>query len=233
MAARVYIANYCRTLPYKIPAWQPEPDKKGNSPPFHLKPRAIRECERLEETMADLAARSDVTSRDWPLDIYNSLKAAAVTQVCYVPDAGHSRLIGLSHADPAVNTTVLTTEEEGVALAAGAWLGGDRAVLLMQSSGVGNCINMLSLLASCRMPFLTFVTMRGEWAEFNPWQIPMGKATQQALEIMGVTVFRLESPEDAAEIASAAASLAFDSDQQIAVLISQRMIGRKKWTETK
>jgi sulfopyruvate decarboxylase alpha subunit len=149
-----------------------------------------------------------------------------------VPDAGHSRLIELSHADRSSETTVLTTEEEGVALAAGAWLGGSRAVLLMQSSGVGNCVNMLSLLASCRLPFLTFVTMRGEWAEFNPWQIPMGKATQQALQIMGVTVFRLERPEDAEEIASAAASLAFDSDQQIAVLISQRLIGRKKWTET-
>jgi sulfopyruvate decarboxylase TPP-binding subunit len=92
---------------------------------------------------------------------------------------------------------------------------------------------MLSLLASCRFPFLTLVTMRGEWAEFNPWQIPMGKATRQALEIMGVTVLRLERPEDADEIASAAASLAFDSDQQVAVLISQQMLGRKKWTETK
>jgi sulfopyruvate decarboxylase TPP-binding subunit len=92
---------------------------------------------------------------------------------------------------------------------------------------------MLSLLASCRFPFLTLVTMRGEWAEFNPWQIPMGKATRQALEIMGVTVLRLERPEDADEIASAAASLAFDSDQQVAVLISQQMLGRKKWTKTK
>ncbi|WP_035721449.1 phosphonopyruvate decarboxylase [Bradyrhizobium sp. ARR65] len=183
--------------------------------------------------MADLATADDVTSRDWPLDIYKALKAAGVSQVCYVPDAGHSRLIQLSHGDSAINTTVLTTEEEGVALCAGAWLGGDRAVLLMQSSGVGNCVNMLSLLASCRLPFLTFVTMRGEWAEFNPWQIPMGKATRGALEIMGVTVLRLERPEDAEEVTSAAASLAFDSDQQIAVLISQRMIGRKKWTEAK
>jgi sulfopyruvate decarboxylase alpha subunit len=173
------------------------------------------------------------TNHDWPLDIYNALKAAEVAQICYVPDAGHSRLIRLAHGDDAIETTVLTTEEEGVALSAGAWLGGDRAVLLMQSSGVGNCVNMLSLLASCRFPLLTFVTMRGEWAEFNPWQIPMGKATPQAFEIMGVTVFRLERPEDAGEIASAAAALAFDSDQQIAVLISQRMIGRKKWTETK
>ncbi|BAM87578.1 sulfopyruvate decarboxylase subunit alpha [Bradyrhizobium oligotrophicum S58] len=170
---------------------------------------------------------------DWPLAIYESLKAADVRQLCYVPDAGHSRLIRLAHDDPAIATTVLTTEEEGIALSAGAWLGGQRAVLLMQSSGVGNCVNMLSLLASCRFPFLTFVTMRGEWAEFNPWQVPMGKATQAAFEIMGVTVFRLERAEDAGEIASAAAMLAFDSDQPIAVLISQRMIGAKKWTESK
>ncbi|MGJ4908588.1 phosphonopyruvate decarboxylase [Bradyrhizobium sp. HKCCYLS2033] len=173
------------------------------------------------------------TGPDWPLAIYESLKAADVRQLCYVPDAGHSRLIGLAHDDPAIATTVLTTEEEGVALSAGAWLGGQRAVLLMQSSGVGNCVNMLSLLPSCRFPFLTFVTMRGEWAEFNPWQVPMGKATQAAFEIMGVTVFRLEHPEDAGEMAAAAAKLAYDSEQPIAVLISQRMIGAKKWTEAK
>lgn len=170
---------------------------------------------------------------DWPLAIYNALKAADVAQVCYVPDAGHSRLIQLAHGDDAIQTTVLTTEEEGVALSAGAWLGGQRAVLLMQSSGVGNCINMLSLIPILRFPFLTLVTMRGEWGEFNPWQVPMGKATPAAFEIMGVTVFRLEQPEDAGEIAAAAAALAFDSDQPIAVLISQRMIGAKKWTGTK
>ena len=180
------------------------------------------------------AAPDAMTSRlDWPATIHRTLKEYGVAQMSYVPDAGHSRLIELSHADPAIQTTVLTTEEEGVALSAGAWLGGDRAVVLMQSSGVGNCINMLSLLASCRFPFLTLVTMRGEWAEFNPWQIPMGRATAQAFEIMGVTVFRLEQPEDTEEVVSAACSLAFESDQPIAILISQRMLGRKKWTETK
>jgi sulfopyruvate decarboxylase alpha subunit len=175
--------------------------------------------------MDDVAIQDDPrTGQSWPLQIY---------KICYVPDAGHSQLIELSHGDATVQTTVLTTEEEGIALGAGAWLGGDRAVLLMQSSGVGNCVNMLSLAASCRIPLLTLVTMRGEWAEFNPWQIPMGKATPQALEIMGVTVLRLDRPEDAEEVVSAAASLAFESDQQVAVLISQRMLGRKKWTETR
>ncbi len=85
-------------------------------------------------------------------------------------------------------------------------------------------------MASCRFPLLTLVTMRGEWAEFNPWQIPMGRATPQAFEIMGTTVLRLDNPDDAEEVVSAAASLAYDGDQQVAVLISQRMIGRKKWT---
>ena len=184
--------------------------------------------------MDDVAVRDEVaTDQSWPVQIFRTLKAYGISQISYVPDAGHSRLIELSHGDGVIKTTVLTTEEEGVALGAGAWLGGDRAVLLMQSSGVGNCVNMFSLAASCRLPFLTLVTMRGEWAEFNPWQIPMGKATPQALEIMGVTVLRLERPEDAEEIVSAACSLAFESDQQIAVLISQRMLGRKKWTETK
>jgi sulfopyruvate decarboxylase alpha subunit len=166
---------------------------------------------------------------DWPLSIFNTLKQYGVAQISYVPDAGHSRLINLAHADKAVKTTVLTTEEEGVALCAGAWIGGERSALLMQSSGVGNCVNMLSLMSSCRMPFLALVTMRGEWAEFNPWQIPMGSATPGALELMGVTVLRIHSPNEVAEVVSAAASLAFDGDRQVAVLISQRMLGKKKW----
>ena len=170
---------------------------------------------------------------DWPLDIFGALRQAGVTQAAYVPDAGHSRLIQLLHDDGEVRAIVLTTEEEGIALAAGAWLGGARAVLLMQSSGVGNCVNMLSLMSACRFPLLALVTMRGEWAEFNPWQVPMGRATPAVLQAMGVTVLRLDRPEEAGEVVSAAAALAYDGDQQVAVLVSQRMLGRKKWVESK
>ena len=122
---------------------------------------------------------------------------------------------------------VLTTEEEGVALAAGAWLGGQRCALLMQSSGVGNTINMLSLPINCRMPFFTLVTMRGEWGEFNPWQVPMGAATPAVLAAAGVQVRRADSPDDVAEIVAYSASLAFDSLVPVAVLLSQRLIGAK------
>ncbi len=165
----------------------------------------------------------------WQQAVFNALKEAGVRQIAYVPDAGHAYAIRAAIADPEIEDTVLTTEEEGVALTCGAWLGGQRAALLMQSSGVGNCVNMFSLLRSGNFPFLTLVTMRGEYAEFNPWQGPMGKTTQQALELMGITVLRASNPEEVGEIVSAAADAAFLAGEQVAVLLSQSLIGRKKW----
>jgi sulfopyruvate decarboxylase TPP-binding subunit len=104
---------------------------------------------------------------------------------------------------------------------------------LMQSSGVGNCINMLSLVSVGRFPFLTIVTMRGEWAEFNPWQVPMSQATQKVLEAMGVIVYRVSDADEVAGTVEAAARFAFEGDQAVAVLLSQKLIGRKKWTAEK
>lgn len=165
----------------------------------------------------------------WQQAIFKVLKAGDIKQVAYVPDAGHAYAIRAAQEDPDIEDVVLTTEEEGVALVSGAWLGGQRAVLLMQSSGVGNCVNMFSLLRNCEFPFLTLVTMRGEYGEFNPWQGPMGRATQEALELMGITVFRVSDPEEAEEITSAALDAAFLAGDKVAVLLSQSLIGRKKW----
>jgi sulfopyruvate decarboxylase alpha subunit len=168
---------------------------------------------------------------DWRDRVFSALRAAEIRQVGYVPDAGHARLIELCMADPAIRTVSLTTEEEGIGLAAGAWLGGQRAALLMQSSGVGNCINMLSLLKSGRFPLTMLVTMRGEWAEFNPWQVPMGTKTQAALELMDVLVYRVEGAEEAAETVAAALDITFNGGPATAVLLSQRLIGAKVWVK--
>ncbi|MDR3538506.1 MAG: phosphonopyruvate decarboxylase [Acetobacteraceae bacterium] len=168
-----------------------------------------------------------MTNPTWQAGVYAALKAARISLIGYVPDAGHAHLINAAHADPAMQAVVLTTEEEGIALSAGAWLGGQRAALLMQSSGVGNCINMLSLPLNCRMPFFTLVTMRGEWGEFNPWQVPMGSATPGVLTQAGVHVRRADHAEDVVEMVAASAALAFDSQIPVAVLFSQRLIGAK------
>ena len=167
----------------------------------------------------------------WPEAIYKTLKGAGVRQVGYVPDAGHKRLIELCLADKEMRAVVLSTEEEGIGLLAGAWLGGARGALLMQSSGVGNCINHLGTVRECRFPLLMLITMRGQKGEFNPWQVPMGQATPTVLEAMGVVVHEANSAEEIAPTVDAAARLAFGSYQAVAVLISQAVIGIKSFQD--
>ena len=167
----------------------------------------------------------------WPDAIYAQFRRVGIRQVGYVPDAGHSRLISLCQNDPNIADVVLTTEEEGIGLVAGAALGGQRAALLMQSSGVGNCINMFSLIRNFGLPCLVLVTMRGEFAEFNQWQVPMGSITEPTLKLAGFLTYRVEQPGEVDDVVAAAADMAFDGDLAAAVLLSQRLIGRKRWTK--
>jgi sulfopyruvate decarboxylase alpha subunit len=166
----------------------------------------------------------------WPDAIYGHFRRVGVRQVGYVPDAGHSRLIQLCQADNAIADVVLTTEEEGVGLVAGAALGGQRAALLMQSSGVGNCINMFSLLRNCGFGCVVLVTMRGEFGEFNPWQVPMGMITEDVLKLAGFLTYRIDDTDAVDDIVGAGCDMAFDGNLQVAILLSQRLIGRKQWT---
>lgn len=167
------------------------------------------------------------TDIDWPGASFGVLQNWRVRQVAYVPDAGHARLIDLCAADPDMAMVPLTTEEEGIALLAGAWLGGEKGVLLMQSSGVGNCINMLSLSAACRFPLLMLVTMRGQYGEFNPWQVPMGQATGGVLSAMDTLLFPADEPAKVGPAVEAAARMAFEGPASTAVLIAQGVIGAK------
>jgi sulfopyruvate decarboxylase alpha subunit len=166
-------------------------------------------------------------AQNWPNLILEKLREFDVRHVTYVPDSGHARLIELCHAANEIKPTVLTTEEEGIGILAGAWLGGERGVLLMQSSGVGNCINTLSLARVCAFPLLMIVTMRGEWGEANPWQVPMGQIAADILRLAGAIVYEVTDPQAAAATVEAAARIAFNGNLTAAVLLSQRMLGAK------
>jgi sulfopyruvate decarboxylase alpha subunit len=168
---------------------------------------------------------------DWPRDVHRELGAAGVSVVGYVPDAGHKRLIELCQADASVRAVPLTTEEEGVGLACGAWLGGAKTVLLMQSSGVGNLVNVLGMVKVCRFPLVVVVTMRGEQGEFNPWQVPMGENTARVLETMGVAVRQAGEAQTVAPHVKEALRRAFEAQGAEAVLIAQRVIGIKSFEE--
>jgi sulfopyruvate decarboxylase alpha subunit len=170
-----------------------------------------------------------ITAAPWGDTIYECFKAHEIALISFVPDGGHKRLIELCEEDADITAVTLTTEEEGIALAAGAFLGGQRAALLMQSSGVGNCVNMLSLPRICNMPLLMIVTMRGEWGEFNPWQVPMGQSTPAVLEASGVIVYRVDSLDEVGPTVEAAIQIVYQSRCRVAVLLSQRLLGAKNF----
>ena len=163
----------------------------------------------------------------WPDEIYRILRDWDVTQFSYVPDAGHAVLINRSLEDPEVHSIGLTTEEEGVAMLAGAHLGGARGVVLMQSSGVGNCVNMFSLVKNGQFPMLILVSMRGDFGEGNPWQMPMGQAVQPILDACGFICMRVEQPAEVASALQAACTMVYQAGQAVAVLLSQQLIGAK------
>ena len=172
--------------------------------------------------------RDDAPAK-WQDELYDLLRRNNVTQFAYVPNAGHRILIDRSLADPQAHSIALTTEEKGVALLAGADLGGARGVLLMQSSGTGNCINMLSLIKGGRFPFLALVSMRGDFGEGNPWQFPMGQAVEPVLAAMGVICLRIERPEEVRPTVGAALTMVFQSGNAVAVLLTQKLLGAKQF----
>ena len=182
---------------------------------------------QAEQTNAAEQRGEPKAGATWPDEIYRVLRELEVTQFAYVPDAGHKVLIDRSLDDPEVHSVALTTEEEGVGLLAGAHLGGARGVLLMQSSGVGNCINFLSLVRGGQFPFLMLVSMRGDFGEGNPWQMPMGRAVEPVLEAMGVMCIRIDDAREVAATVRAAATMTFQAGQAVAVLLTQKLIGAK------
>jgi len=168
-----------------------------------------------------------MTAQHWSEDVFAAMKARDIGTVATVPDGGLTRLLKLCEADAASRVVTLTTEEEGIAVLAGLWLGGKRGMLAMQSSGVGNCINALGYVGTLRSPCLMLITMRGQWGEFNPWQVPMGQATPKVLEAMGVKCFPVDDAAMVGETFEAAADLAFNGDFAVAVMVGQRVIGAK------
>ncbi|HJO74307.1 MAG TPA: phosphonopyruvate decarboxylase [Rhodospirillales bacterium] len=163
----------------------------------------------------------------WSSELFNLFRDGGVTLFPFIPDAGNARLIELATAHNETRPVLLTSEEEGVAVCAGADLVGKRGVLCMQSSGVGNCPNFLSLAKGGDFPILLMVSMRGDYGEQNPWQYPMGQAVDPILHAMGVLTFWVERSEDLKTAATAALSASGKGGQSAALILSQKFLGAK------
>ena len=166
---------------------------------------------------------------NWQKILFDTLKKENVRIFSYVPDAGHKILIDNAIKDKSIKAIALTSEQEGIGIAAGAHLGGSKAVLLMQSSGVGNCINQLSLIKHGQFPFLTIITMRGEYGEGNPWQYAMGEAVIPSLNSIGVKCLTVNDEDEIDSSINAALTMVFKAERSVAVLLSQKLISAKSF----
>src|SRR5688572_33142784 len=163
----------------------------------------------------------------WQL-VHAGLKAHDVHLVAHVPDAVLTPLIGALEVDPSFDVVPLTREEEGVGILSGAYLGGRRGALLMQSSGLGNTINALGgLPLAYHLPFLMVISPRGRLAEFNPSQVPAGRAVPRLLEALGVEVVELTRLEEVEKQVDAAARSCFSTDLPWALIVSPLLSGGK------
>ena len=178
--------------------------------------------------MSQAAAQID---DGWSQQVYAIAKQAGISLVTTVPDAGLTRLLQLCGDDDDMRVVTLSTEEEGIGIAYGAWLGGTRALLCLQSSGTGNCINALALPAFAQSPCLMLVTMRGQEGEGNPAQFPMGRAVRAVFEAMGVVCMEAMTKQQVPTLFGQAADLAFNEGNAAALLISQQVIGAKSFAK--
>jgi sulfopyruvate decarboxylase subunit alpha len=162
---------------------------------------------------------------EWAIGVCAGLHATGSRHVVYVPDNPLShvlRVLKESYAD--VTTTIATREEEAFGIAAGLYLGGQRPTVMLQSSGLGNSINALtSLLVPYQIPALIVISMRGDETEWNPAQVPMGRAVPAICQAIGVQHATVESPGATADVVTRVGKRAFESRVPGACLLPRRM----------
>jgi len=165
---------------------------------------------------------------DWPEKIVSVLKANNICSISFVPDAVIGKILKIAEKDPYFNVTTLAREEEGIGIITGEYLGGRYGVLMMQSAGIGNCVNALASLAiPYQIPFLILISQRGELGEFNACHMIMGKAIRRILDALGIQHHTLDREDNVETILNGAIKTAYSSDQPVAVILSTALVGWK------
>ena len=169
------------------------------------------------------------TAIDWRRDIVAGLKANDVRLIAHVSDAVLAPIVRLLQADDFFRVVTLTREEEGVGLLTGAYLGGWRGALLLQSSGLGNTINAFGSLAlPYQIPFVVLLSQRGSFHEHNVVQLAGGLAAPRILDALGMQVFDLVEPAEVAFVTERGARHAFVTRRPVTLTITTRLSGGKR-----
>lgn len=138
-------------------------------------------------------------SHTWRDDIVAALKANNIALIVHVADTVLAPIIRKLEADPFFTVVTLSREEEGIGILTGAYMGGQRGALLLQSSGLGNTLNAFGTLAlPYQIPFLVLMSPRGGFMEHNLVQLAWGKAVPKTIDALDMQLFEMTSPDEVA-----------------------------------
>lgn len=164
----------------------------------------------------------------WGKHMADVLRRNGIDLYATVPDYIVSQALEHLWGDQKCHVVTVTREEEGLGLLSGAYLAGKRGALLMQNSGLGNCVNTLgSLNIAAQIPVVLVISHRGDLGEFNPAQVPMGQAAERILEAMDVRTAMPRSIEELERQADGLIKLAYTRSLPVAFVLTPELTGGK------
>jgi sulfopyruvate decarboxylase alpha subunit len=164
----------------------------------------------------------------WSKHVADVLRRNDIRLFATVPDYIVSQVLEHLWADPSCTVVTATREEEALGILSGAWLGGQRGALLMQNSGLGNCINTLgSLNVVSQIPVVLTISHRGDLGEFNPAQVPVGQATERILDALNIRHVMPRSIADLESQADGLVRLCYTQSQPVAFILPAELTGGK------
>ena len=164
----------------------------------------------------------------WHETVLETLKANDVRLVVYVPDRVFTPLIKAIHADNFFTTFAATREEEALGIVSGAWMGGLRGAVLMQTSGFATIPNTLaSLVVPSQIPALIFVSERGTLGEFNLGQALVCKTMRPVLDSLAVEHITITRQDELAFIVDRSIKQAVATQAPVTFILSPLLTGGK------
>lgn len=167
-------------------------------------------------------------SRTWRDDIIDAFKANNISLIVHVADRVLAPIITRLEADPFFRVVTLSREEDGIGILTGAYMGGQRGALLLQSSGFGNTLNALGSLAlPYQIPFVILLSPRGYLMEHNVVQLAWGKALPKTIDALDMQVFDLTAPAEVPFKTDRGVKHAFVTRRPVVLSISTQLSGGK------
>ena len=165
---------------------------------------------------------------EWSESMADVLRRNGIDLFATVPDSIVGQVLEHLWRDDACKVVTVCREEEGLGLLSGAYLAGKRGALLMQNSGLGNCVNTLaSLNLAAQIPVVLVISHRGDIGEFNPAQVPMGQALERILASLDIRYGLPRSVEELEAMGDGLIKLAYTRSLPIAFVLPPQLTGGK------